>query len=45
VALAARAQQKRVPVIGYLGLESPGQHAPFTAAFRQGLAETGFVEG
>jgi putative ABC transport system substrate-binding protein len=43
--LAARAQQKRVPVIGYLGLGSPGPRAPFTAAFGQGLAETGYVEG
>jgi putative ABC transport system substrate-binding protein len=43
--LVARAQQKAMPVIGYLGIGSPGPLAPFTAAFRQGLAETGFVEG
>jgi putative ABC transport system substrate-binding protein len=41
-----RAQQKPMPVIGYLGSTSPGgQVAPFTAAFRQGLSETGYVEG
>ena len=34
-----------MPVIGFLGSGSPGPSAPFTAAFRQGLAETGFVEG
>jgi ABC-type uncharacterized transport system substrate-binding protein len=32
-------------VIGYLGAGSPGPFAPFVAAFRQGLSETGFVEG
>src|SRR5438552_9450574 len=42
---ALRAQQKAVPVIGYLGGASPGPFAPFVAAFRQGLRETGYVEG
>jgi putative ABC transport system substrate-binding protein len=44
-ARAVRAQQKAMPVIGYLGSESPGPMAPFVAAFLQGLSETGFVEG
>src|SRR5437764_2757401 len=42
---AVRAQQKAMPVIGYLGGASPGPFGPFVAAFRQGLTETGYVEG
>ena len=34
-----------MPVIGFLGSASPGPLAPFVAAFRQGLSETGYVEG
>ena len=45
VPFAARAQQKAMPVIGYLGSGSPGLSAAIVAAFRQGLAETGYVEG
>ena len=44
-ARALRARQKAMPVIGYLGGASPGPFAPFVDAFRQGLSETGYVEG
>jgi len=37
------AQQKPMPVIRFLGIALPP--APFMAAFRQGLSETGYVEG
>jgi ABC-type uncharacterized transport system substrate-binding protein len=40
-----RAQQRAVPVIGYLSSASPSTTAPFVAALRQGLSETGYVEG
>jgi putative ABC transport system substrate-binding protein len=42
---ALRAQQKAMPVIGFLSSASPGPYAPFMAAFHQGLSETGYVEG
>jgi putative ABC transport system substrate-binding protein len=43
--LAAGAQQPAMPVIGLLHSASPGPLASETAAFRQGLKETGYVEG
>jgi putative ABC transport system substrate-binding protein len=42
--LAARAQQPAMPVIGYLGRESPAVFASRVRAFRQGLGETGYAE-
>jgi len=43
--LAARAQQKPMPVIGYLSARTPGDSVELLAEFRRGLAETDFVEG
>ena len=41
--IVARAQQKSMPVIGFLGSAEPGVLA--MVAFRQGLRELGYVEG
>jgi putative tryptophan/tyrosine transport system substrate-binding protein len=43
--LAARAQQAAIPVIGFLHPASPDTFADRVRGFRQGLKETGFVEG
>jgi putative ABC transport system substrate-binding protein len=43
--LAARAQQAAMPVMGYLNAASPESISPRMAAFREGLAQTGYLEG
>jgi putative tryptophan/tyrosine transport system substrate-binding protein len=43
--LLARAEQPTMPIVGFLGSRSPSESAGVIAAFRQGLQETGFVEG
>jgi hypothetical protein len=43
--LAAHAQQPAMPVVGFLHAASPGDWAPSLTGFRQGLKETGYVEG
>jgi len=43
--LAARAQQRVFPVIGLLSSRSPAVDTPIIAVIRQGLNETGLVEG
>ena len=42
---AAGAQQSAMPVIGYLGAETLSAFASRITAFRQGLGESGYVEG
>jgi putative ABC transport system substrate-binding protein len=43
--LAAGAQQRKVPVIGFLHADAPEARMHQVEAFRKGLAETGFTEG
>jgi putative ABC transport system substrate-binding protein len=43
--LAARAQQARLPTIGYLGTGTPSSHGQWRAAFVQRLRELGWTEG
>src|SRR5262245_31358575 len=43
--LAAQEQQAGMPVVGYLSPRSPKTDASVLAAFRQGLSESGYIEG
>ena len=43
--IGARAQQPTIPVIGFLNSESPDLFAYLVLAFRQGLSQSGYVEG
>jgi putative ABC transport system substrate-binding protein len=43
--LAVRAQQKSMPVVGFLGSGPPDLNGPNISAFRQGLVGLGYVEG
>jgi putative tryptophan/tyrosine transport system substrate-binding protein len=43
--IAARGQQPAMPVVGFLDLRSPDEIADRLRGFRQGLKESGYVEG
>ena len=43
--VSARAQQAAIPVVGFLNPRAATDAPQFTAAFRQGLKDVGFVEG
>jgi putative ABC transport system substrate-binding protein len=43
--LAARAQQPAMPVVGFLHVAFPGPYTQQLLAFRQGLKQSGYVEG
>ena len=43
--LAARAQQKAIPVVGFINSASPKPYAPNVEGFLQGLKDAGYIEG
>lgn len=43
--LAVRAQQAAMPLVGFLRMTSAADSAHLAAAFRQGLKDSGFIEG
>jgi ABC-type sugar transport system substrate-binding protein len=43
--LTAHAQQPAMPVVGFVGMTTPDDFADRTAAFREDLKESGYVEG
>src|SRR5262245_15030939 len=43
--LLANAQQREMPLIGWLGTGLYGPNSPAAGAFRRGLVEIGYVEG
>ena len=43
--LPARAQQPKIPVVGFLNGGSPDGYAPYVTGFLHGLNETGYIEG
>ena len=43
--LGARAQQPKMPVVGFLNGRTPDGYAPYLTGFLHGLSETGYVEG
>ena len=45
IPLTARAQRGKLPVIGFLSARSAASGTSMAAAFRQGLSESGYVEG
>jgi putative ABC transport system substrate-binding protein len=42
--VTTRAQQRTIPLIGFLNVASPDGYQPMVAAFRRGLQEIGYVE-